>query len=30
MRKPRAIVCDYSEVLQGVLRRVLERMGYEA
>jgi hypothetical protein len=30
MRKPRAIVCDDSELIQGVFRRVPERMGYEA
>jgi CheY-like chemotaxis protein len=29
MRKPRAIVCDDSEAIQDVFRRVLERMGYE-
>jgi CheY-like chemotaxis protein len=29
MRKPRAIVCNDSEVIQGVFRRILERMGYE-
>jgi CheY-like chemotaxis protein len=29
MRKPRAIVYNDSEVIQGVFGRILERMGYE-
>jgi len=29
MRKPRAIVCDDEDLILAVLRRVLEKMGYE-